>query len=152
MFRNAVMYALPFMLMGYGIRCAKDTEDTWYKKLSVNSPRMCCVLFIAGYLCSIAEYAFHKTSIDIYFGTLLSVWALFTFTINFHSMNSPKLAFIGRQLSLYVYVVHLIVIDVLSSLSMHPIYRWILPILAILVSISVAWIYEHLTQTRSKTN
>lgn len=145
MFRNAVMYGLPFILIGYGIR--KAEHKTWYRRFSVTSPITCFLLFIAGYLFSIGEYAATKTSIDVYFGTILSSWAIFTFCVSYGKrVQSRMLIFIGEKLSLYVYVIHLFVIDAFSRLSNQATYQWCLPIIAITVSILLSYIYYCIKQ------
>lgn len=140
MFRNALMYGLPFILMGYGIR--KSETANWYHRLSVTNPTLCILLYILGYIISIGEYALTHTSIDIYLGTILSTWALFTFCVSSSiRIENRLLVFIGEKLSLYVYIIHLFVIVIFSSFSEYTLYKWALPCIAICMSIFVSFIY-----------
>lgn len=149
MFRNAVMYALPFLLIGYEIR--KSQQKDWYKRIAVTTPIVCILLIGFGYCMSVGEYALTHTSLDIYFGSLVSTWGIFTFCVNSRSFLSNKVfVFIGEKLSLYVYVVHLFVIDILSGLSNQAIYRWCLPVLSICVTIVVSYLYYKIKSLLSR--
>lgn len=140
MFRNALMYGLPFILMGYGIRKSKTTD--WYCKLAIKNPIICISLYIVGYIISVGEYALTHTSIDIYLGTILSTWALFTFCVSSPlKIKNDLFIFIGEKLSLYVYIIHLFIIDIFSSLSNNLFYKWALPFIAIGMSILISFVY-----------
>lgn len=145
MFRNAILYGIPFILMGYGIR--KAEAKSWYKNLSVTRSGVCIGLFVVGYVISVGEYAVTRTSLDIYVGTILSTWALFTYCVSAsRKVQNQFLIFVGEKLSLYVYVVHFMVIDLLSGISGNTIYLWCLPILAIAVSLLVSYAYYFVKQ------
>lgn len=143
MFRNALMYGLPFILMGYGIR--KSEMTAWYHKLAITNPIICISLYILGYIVSVGEYALTHTSIDIYIGTILSTWALFTFCVSAPiKIKNKYLLIIGEKLSLYVYIVHIFVIEIFSSLSDNSLYKWILPFIAIGISILISFGYYYI--------
>lgn len=145
MFRNAVLYGLPFIFIGYGIRKAERT--TWYQRLSVTSPLICLVVFVAGYVISVGEYALTRTSIDVYIGTILSSWAMFTFCVSAdRKIHNRFLIFVGEKLSLYVYIVHLFVIDAFSGISDQTLYKWCLPLMAVAGSILISYLYYLIKQ------
>lgn len=145
MFRNAIVYGMPFILIGYGIKVSEHTK--WYKRISVTNPIVCFIIFIVGYIMSIVEYAITKTSLDIYIGTIFSAWAIFTFCVSSKKKIQNKiLVFIGEKLSLYIYIVHLLVIETLGGLSDKAIYKWSMPLIAITISILVSFVYYRTKQ------
>lgn len=151
MFRNALMYGLPFILMGYGIRKSEMTD--WYRKFTIKSPIICISLYLLGYIVSIGEYALTHTSIDIYLGTILSTWALFTFCVSSPiQIKNRFLVFIGEKLSLYVYIIHLFVIVIFGSLSDNPFYKWTLPFIAIGMSILISFAYYQIKSLLTSHN
>lgn len=144
-FRNALVYGLPFILIGYGTRIAEHTK--WYNRFSVTKPVACFMLFIVGYAMSIAEYAITKTSLDIYIGTILYSWAIFTFCISSRKKIHNKLfIFIGEKLSLYIYIIHLFVIDAFSGISGSIIYKWSMPFIVVVICILISSLYYRIKQ------
>ena len=143
MFRNALMYGMPFILAGYEIR--RSQQRRWYKRIAVTNIRTCALLFLAGYALSIGEYLLTRTSIDIYIGTTLSAWAVFTFCASSETRVKNKIMiYIGEKLSLYVYILHLFVIDILGDLGDSIAYRWCMPLAAVAITLLLSALYRQI--------
>lgn len=146
-FRSCILYGLPFMMIGYYFNSQKG-------KLVQLSLSKTSIIFMCGYILSLLEYFVFKQSLDFYFGTIISSIVLFVYCISNKELIKNKitslLCFIGEKLSMYVYIIHLAVITLVSFISKNIIYLYLKPILAIIVSLILSYIYYLLKEKRKK--
>lgn len=138
--RSFLHYALPFMLLGY--TCAKYKEFI----LSRLSDRVLIAIAVIGCMMQFGEYAIHKQSLDIYFGTIFYALALFAI-----ALRHPKeklnnfLNYVGEKLSMPIYIVHVGAITILLTINAYyHINPWIMPFLAIILSYVFALIWRRI--------
>ena len=101
LFNIFIFRALPFFLFGVVLRI--------YKPIVEKIPISSTVLFVfalSGGICAIFERFFIDES-QFFIGTYITVAALFILSIRERTYNNKALAYIGRELSLYIYVLHI---------------------------------------------
>lgn len=130
-YRSALLYGLPFIMIGYYLKNNKpDIKLSFTKTIS---------LFFFGYCISIGQYIITKQSVDQDFGTLFSSIALFIYFISEKQIdNFNFLANIGKYLSMYIYILHYGVITFINIIITHGILLWISPILSVILTIIFA--------------
>ena len=97
-------------------------------------------MFFAGYFISGGQYLVFKQSLDQDFGSILSSLALFTYFINPYNKTISKIiSYIGERLSLYVYIIHLAIIDFISIALNKGLLLWLKPIVSVLVTVLVSF-------------
>ncbi len=146
LYRNFLSTGLPFFLMGYFIR---KNEEKITSKLSVP---VLAVMLILGAGEALAVELLH-TQKSIYIGTAVAVFALFVLVVKLEDkVNVPTLASLGAKYSLYVYIFHIIVRDVLKiainriGLNM-PIVSWVLPFVVFGVTLVASIVYLKIKTT-----
>ncbi len=146
-FRNAFVYGLPFMLLGCGIRQMENSG-----KLSVKSTALFWI-FIAGNLLTVIEYLLTRQALDIFLGTVVSSCAMFVFAVlNPQFYGIAIIEWIGKRLSMIIYVIHIFCIDVIEKIYIrigvneNVLFAWLKPIIAILFSIVSALVYDYAKQ------
>lgn len=138
-FRSFLLYSIPFLLTGYWISVGRQA----ILQLKHDWPFVLTAL--VGLALQFAEYELYHQSLDFYFSTILYSLALFALAIRHpHTKVSRTLCYIGRRLSMPIYVIHVFVIRllVLTDLSL-----WLRPVLAILFSMALAYLWQRLTHT-----
>ena len=131
LFRSALLYGLPFVMIGYYLRSNKIKIKLSFRKMSL--------LFFLGYCISIGQYLITKQSLDQDFGTLLSSASLFIYFISEKQINNWNLlGNIGQYLSTDIYILHYGVITFVNMIITHGILLWITPILSIILTIILA--------------
>ena len=131
LFRSALLYGLPFVMIGYYLRSNKIKIKLSFRKMSL--------LFFLGYCISIVQYLITKQSLDQDFGTLLSSASLFIYFISEKPINNWNLlGNIGQYLSTYIYILHEGVITFINIIITHGILLWLTPILSIILTIILA--------------
>lgn len=139
LFNLFVFRALPFLLIGYSMR------NDQYQEFSRKVPDWVLYSTITvGMAISVLER--HYTQETQYFlGNLATAWALLTIAIKNPSKGINLFSFIGRELSTYIYVVHIAVGMVLNRLAFecgvsNGIVLWVMPVLIIAGSIFVSFL------------
>lgn len=134
--RSFLFWGIPFILLGFSI--AK------YKKnfIMMNSYLLIIVSFFC-FLLQFFEYYCYKQSLDFYFSTILYSLSIFILAIKKPNKKiSIFLNYVGRKLSMYIYIIHMSVISILSytvfSFVTSPYEK---PFLTLLLSICVAQLY-----------
>ncbi len=99
-----VFRALPFFLFGYLARVYRE-------KLSARKVSKGLLIALAVIGCGIgaAERFLIGKSCQFYLGTYLTVGSLFLLALQNPGMDNRALGYIGRELSLYVYILHIAV-------------------------------------------
>lgn len=140
LFRNALVYGLPFVLIGMYIR---ENQDNLLKKIT---NKKCLIGMFTGEIIVIIEYLITKTSLDIYIGTIITSYFIFLFAINNpNKYFSKTLKYIGEKLSMLIYIFHILTIELVTkmatNLNIYDIYifKWLQPIIVILVSIILSY-------------
>lgn len=147
-----IFRALPFFLIGIWIR----RNEVSIRKLEL--PAWTYVAFaFAGAAVAAAEYKLFGNS-QFYLGNYLTAIALFAWAIHHPAGGWKPVVFIGRRLSLLVYVLHIAVWQFLTILlrRFHAdsllIVRWMLPVMVIALSLLVAlapnWAWRNVVEKR----
>lgn len=148
-YRNFLFVGLPFFLMGYFIRVNLDKLT---EKLS-DGP---LILMMALGLCeSLLVDVFH-TQKSVYLGTVLSVFALFVFTVKkedkIHLRLLPRL---GADYSLYIYIFHFLVKEALTFFGgsiafvgkLLSVLEPVMPIVVFLITLAVAAVWVRIKKS-----
>lgn len=137
-FRNAYIYGFPMLLLGFYIKK--------YENKLLKIPDKWCLFGIGGgTICMFGEYFCSRKVLDFYIGTMLVAICLFILSLK-HAKNPviPFIEYVGKKLSLYVYIVHIFVIDRVSQfkvavgLEENVWMAWMAPVLALVGSVGVA--------------
>ena len=139
-----IFRALPFFLLGIWAKknemvIRKNKLSTWLYVLFV---------FVGG-IASVVEYRQFGNS-QFYLGNYLMVAAMFAWAICYQDYGWKPIVFVGRRLSLLVYVLHIAVWSYFSILlrALHinesTLVRWILPIIVALLAILVAFAIDRI--------
>lgn len=152
LYRNFLFVGLPFLLMGYFIRVHQEKLT---EKLSDAS---LILMMLIGFGESIAVDLLH-TQKSVYLGTILAVFALFVLIVKKEdNVHVPHLASLGADYSLYIYIFHILVKNVLRGLGdvipvigkginvLEP--AW--PIVIFLMTLAVSAVYVELKNTVKK--
>ncbi len=151
--RNVWFDAIPFMLIGLGIR-AKD--------ISVKKISLLPFITIFATLMSVSEMfltnrflGYDRISSVLYCGTIVAVVSAFLWAIsnNRESLNPLLIAFeyIGKHLSMIVYFIHVIVANYIQRLILREEQPWVLLVLVMFFSIIISWI-AYIINQRLKSN
>ena len=133
-----IFRALPFFLLGIWIR----RNEAAIRKLELPAWTYAAVAF-AGAVVAAVEYKLFGNS-QFYLGNYLTAIALFAWAIHHPAGGWKPMVFIGRRLSLLVYVLHIAVWQFLTILlrRFHAdsllIVRWMLPVMVVALSLLVA--------------
>lgn len=137
-----VFRALPFFLLGIWIR----RNEAVIRKLELSAWTYAAVAF-AGAVAAAVEYRLFGNS-QFYLGNYLTAIALFAWAIRHPEGGWKPMVFIGRRLSLLVYVLHVAVWQYLSILlrGLHvdqwPLVRWTLPCIIVALSLFIAFVLD----------
>lgn len=131
--------ALPFYLLGMILR---ENRDKIIESKLTN--KMCIVMIIIGFLASIIERIIFVES-QFYLGTYISVIFLFIFAMKNEEVNKCNtIKFIGRYLSMYVYIIHIAVLEILNYIfaicNLGGIFNYLKPIILIIISIQISYL------------
>lgn len=103
-YRNWLFTGLPFFNIG---RYLKSSAIRWRKV----SNSILCGLLLTGYMLSLVERIIINEKLEFYLGTILFVFCLFLYIIhNPQNCWSNKMAKIGKNLSMPLYIIHPMVI------------------------------------------
>lgn len=144
--------ALPFFLLGYMAR----VQEEKLRALRINNAVLLGAM-IAGCMIACAEWVLVGKSCQFYLGSYLTVFAMFIWAIKNPEANCPPLRYIGRNLSLYVYVLHIAIgkiCDLYMSkkgMTQSMPYALLRPLIVLGVSMLAGWILLKVTQTLAKS-
>lgn len=109
--RNFLFVGLPFFMLGHFI---KSNEE---KLKAVFSNAALIIIIILGTAEAVAVDLLH-TQKSVYIGTFFAVFALFVLAVkNEGKINVQKLASLGADHSLYVYIFHILIRDVIRKVG-----------------------------------
>lgn len=141
--RNFLFVGIPFFMLGHYIRV---NETKFFDKFSDFG---LVTLMILGSAEAVFCNIFHATK-SVYIGTLVTVFALFVFAVkNEDKINFPFLSKLGARYSLYVYIFHILIKDIIKKFIaivnpneiVNNCLSWIMPILVFVVTLFVSIIY-----------
>lgn len=147
-FRNFAFYALPFMMIGNWIHKNKDSLCQ-----NMNN-KMCIWGIILGSGLTVLEYLVSKVALEFYIGTVVMSCSMFMYAIkNPEKELNGMMAKIGEELSMYIYILHVLAIEVagkLNDLLKFRFYDWLKPIIAIIISVVLAYIGKRIFEQKNK--
>ena len=143
--------ALPFFLLGIWLRKHEEIVrncalPTW----------MYAAIALLGQIVAVAEWRLFGVA-QFYLGSYLTVAAIFAWAIRDPEGGWRPIVFIGRRLSLLVYILHIAVRDFLAILlrGLHvdqsPFIRWTLPGIVVALSLLVAFALDRVWQYAEAT-
>jgi peptidoglycan/LPS O-acetylase OafA/YrhL len=135
-FRSALFYAIPFMLLGRQIR-----------RKNISFSRSICVAGIGiGFIVSAIEYVAYKQYLDVYLGTVIISIFLFCLFLEIENIKVFNiLRFIGKYLSDRIFLYHAAFIVVVDSIA-PTMNGYLRPILTLTVTILFALIMYELEE------
>ncbi len=146
-----VFRALPFFLLGIWLR----THEAIVRCCAL--PTWAYAAFaLLGEIVAVAEWRLFGVA-QFYLGTYLTVAALFAWAIRDPEGGWRPIVFIGRRLSLLVYILHIAVRDFLALLlrELHidqmSLVRWTLPGIVVTLSLLVAFVLDWVWQRAETT-
>lgn len=128
-----IFRALPFFLFGVILREQRDKVTQWPIRRSV-----LLMLAVFGGAIAVCE-RLYIASTQYFMGSCLSAAALLILCIKEPDMHYPRLRYIGQNLSMSIYVIHIVVLQVLDGIAdkLHwhesTVYIWFKLPLALLV-------------------
>lgn len=145
-----IFRALPFFLIGM---CFRD-----YKNFIIKIPGNSIWIFVALLGCAVAvlERNFVGKNCQFFIGSYITFISLFIYAIKKPKVNISFLSFIGQELSMYVYILHIAVgktYDLVAKeyrLWGNPYYSHTRPFVVILVSILISYIIYSLVKFKKQ--
>lgn len=137
LFRNWLFIGLPFISIGVIINRSIDSVRKF-------RPSSYAAISVVGIVLSFIERSLLKKNMDLYFGTIIAIVALFLFVCVEPGNKLSVLGFIGKKLSTKIYILHYIFVDILwiiissTSSPESGMLRWVAPIVVTLLSILLA--------------
>ena len=129
--RNWLFVGLPFFMTGHYIRA---NEEKLTKKFS--APALIVIMIVSTAEAVTADML--HTQKSLYIGTFFAVSALFIFALKKEGkVKMPKIAYLGAEYSLYVYIFHILVKNVLKKIlstgSLTAIGEMLTPVMPLIV-------------------
>ncbi len=151
-FNLFIFRALPLFLLGYAMR-----RDGWRAFCRRIPDLLLVVVLFAGMALSVFERV-HTKEVQYFIGNLASAWALMTICIKHPEKGSRALCFIGKELSMYVYILHIAVGRVITgAISKYgissPAIKALTPVFVIVCTLLVSYlccIMKHKIQSLQK--
>lgn len=138
-FRNFILYGFPLLIIGYWLRENKD-------KLGKIDNKKLILTIIIGTPCIFIEYLISMEVLDFYFVSLIVAIAIFIYAINnSDKIISPTIAYIGKYLSMHIYITHMICISLVAYLFKfigiyeNTIIIWITPFASLALTLIVSF-------------
>lgn len=146
-YRNFLFEGIPFMILGMLIK----TKNS--RKINDISDRKIWFLFFSGSILCIVERILIGRDFSIHFGTILQVYSMIVYAVkNKELLVSRTLELIGRDYSLYIYVLHMVIFSILSiganilGISNNQIYLYLQPVLVVCCSIVCAMVIKYIQE------
>lgn len=130
--------ALPFFLFGALLKKDENHIQNWnIKKIN------CIAAITIGSFISLVEKVILIES-QFYFGSYIVCIFLFIYCMKYQESICSRMEFMGRELTMYIYIIHIAVMKSLDRLVEFDgfygtIYLWIRPITVILISILASY-------------
>jgi len=143
--RNWLFVGLPFFMTGHFIRANEEKLTRKYSDISL------IIIMLVSTIEAIAVELFH-TQKSLYIGTFFAVTALFIFALKKEGkVKADKLAFLGAEYSLYVYIFHIMVKNVLMKILSIGIFvplgeklSMIMPLIVFAITLTASAVYVYL--------
>lgn len=144
--RNFIFLGLPFFLLGHYIRANEENLKSKF------SNAVLIIMFIVGSAEAIAVGLFHLQK-SVYLGSFIAVFALFIFVIkNEDTIKMPRISALGSKYSLYIYIMHIIVNNVIKKLgnfipfikNIYDICTPIMPIIIFAITLCISAVYVYI--------
>ena len=151
LFRNALVFALPMMLLGM---LFSRYEKVIKERIS---PGKNILILIVGLVVLIFEYIFSRQYMDFHFSTLIISSSLFIFAFVYDKKEiifKKPISFTGKSLSLWIYLDHMFFDQLLErislslGLSQNKIYKYMHPFIVIICSILLALLIYYVKRLR----
>ena len=143
--------ALPFFLLGSLLKWGVHYIQR------VNLQRKHCIAAVlVGCFISLIEKVL-LTESQFYFGSYIMCVAIFIFCMKYNESISQSVEFMGRELTMYIYVIHIAVMKLLDLFCKFDgfygvVYSWIRPIVVIIVSAALSYTYWYGNKIYKKTH
>lgn len=132
---NAFVFrSLPFFLLGMILR---ENEEVIRIKIKNYPKTYFLFAAISGIMLSVVERIILVES-QFYIGTYIVVITMFIFCMVYQNDYNKIVCYIGRELSMYVYILHIAVIKMCDLIQGGQIWDYIKPVLVITISILIS--------------
>lgn len=143
-----IFRALPFFIFGIFIRLHENDIRKWNKR---KAKYICLMGIFLGSVLSVVEYYLFGDAL-FYIGTCITLFSASLLTVNNpeYGLHFKSLIFTGRELSMYIYVYHIAVMELVgwffnSKLHIYAssnlLYAYIRPFIVLLITFLVACIF-----------
>ncbi|MDD3416429.1 MAG: acyltransferase [Lachnospiraceae bacterium] len=135
--RNAYCFGLPFFIIGTWIR------DSKHRVQEIQTSK-CWRMVIVGLCIAILEnQLWGDYTLELSFGIILYAVFLFVLAVKYKGRDFFILEYIGRNCSLYIYVIHVIVGTMVFRLGeVQESYWWIATLLTIIISVGISIMFS----------
>lgn len=146
-YRNFMFEGIPFMFFGMAMR-RKDKNEI----VEISNQKI-VILFLVGSVLCIGERIAIGRDFSIHVGTIFQVYSMTVYAIkNGRQIINSTVEKIGREYSLYIYVLHMVIFSVIGitasifRISENIIYLYIQPILIVVCSIVCAALINYIQE------
>ena len=146
MFRNWIFFGLPFFFMGCYIR---QNQEKIISKL--NNKKLVLCMLLAIILCIIEKVLgkiLFNAKLEYYFGNILLVFSMFLFALKNENLQLKGIiTTIGKKYSLYIYILHYLIIKILQDFIQTYNIRingYIIPIIVLAITILLSIMIYHI--------
>lgn len=147
LFNLYIFRALPFFLLGYSMNCER------YRQFCKNLGKVIPIIIIcAGLIVSAFENIWFG-QVQYYVGSICVSWAMMTWAIGNPEGGNDVICYIGRRLSVYIYILHIAVGNMVGMIANKylpnkQLIGWSIPVLTIAVSIYASCICSSICKNR----
>lgn len=147
---NFATSAMPWFLLGYYLHSPRSKHIRDFSSLKL------CILAIAGAAINLIPPVFDLPIKFNAIGVIPYSLSLFIMTLKSPTNSICKpIEFIGESLSLYIYVLHVVIAEAMEAILVRTgfdisnvIYLWIRPVIVLALSAGAAWVYYSLKKKR----
>ena len=139
--------ALPFLMLGLFFRINKIQINLTFKKY--------IFIFIIGLILSCIEYNIVKKSLNTYISTFIQIFSLIGFSLSNKEIKNIIVSYIGRQLSLKIYIYHIAIIKIVDLIIIRlKLYylRSFQSLIVLILTLVLCIFLETISQILSKIN
>lgn len=133
-----IFRALPFFLLGIYLR--ENKESIISHALKLKKVQLKCAISL-GFALSLLERVLLVES-QFYVGTYIAVTVLFIYCMIYPKGYNRTIQYIGKNLSMYIYILHVAIIKVCDLLPGGIAWKAVKPIAVIVISMVVSWVVE----------
>ncbi len=145
-FRNFLIEGFPFFMLGHFLH---DKEGKW----SVSNRLLLIIVFISA-LSSVVESFMFKRFVKVFLSTYPLVICLFLYAIDNPNRHQGTIQYIGKNLSLPIYILHWMVMMVVDRAIHHygfekvVLLQWMRPIIVVGTTLLLSVLYEKLFESK----